>query len=173
MPMRYWLLFLVVVSCCLFASAQRTTRKSLKTKATTEKVMQKGHAAPRDTIFNADDSLAIKISGYEKMLRSRRESLFISNNSEIPVNGIALEITYLDMSDRQLHSREVARDCDIPPSETRMIDFPAWDKQQVWYYYLSEPPRTRFQATPFKVKIRVKYILVLPSKDGVKLSEKR
>ncbi len=104
-----------------------------------------------DTI--ALDSTCLRLSGYEKTLRSAVESLFITNKSEAELSGITLQIQYLDMKGRQLHSRLVTVDVTVPPGETRMGRFASWDKQKVWYYYLSDPVRTRMQATPYRVAI--------------------
>ena len=147
-----WLVIFCVLSLCAQGWAQRTTRAKLRLDAVAEAV--------GDTIFNSGDTLSVSVRGFEKSLRSRSESLFISNGMPADILKAGLEIEYSDVKGRQLHKREVEVEQEIPAGETRMCVFPAWDKQQVWYYVLSYPPRTRMQATPFGVKIRVAYVIV-------------
>lgn len=133
---------------CAVASAQRTTRPGLKISRTPVTDV----AAIGDTVMI--DSTNVNISGYEKTLKSSIESAFITNLSPTEFSSITLDIQYLDMKGRQLHRRRVQVDAVFPPGETRMARFSTWDKQKVWYYYLSDPVRTRMQATPYRVVIR-------------------
>lgn len=94
---------------------------------------------------------SILFSGYEKEVGSSRETLLVSNKTQTVLSGIEMQITYLDMSGRMLHSRKVTVKCSIPPSETRMVDFPTWDKQKTYFYYLGNEPRK--VATPYKVEV--------------------
>lgn len=138
-----------IIACCFIAFGQRTTRQGLKPMAHTDEAL-----APtrHDTI--SIDSTHVRLSGYEKTLRSAVESVFITNLSELPIMGVILDIEYFDMKGRQLHMRQVPVDAAVPPGETRMGRFSSWDKQKVWYYYLSDPVRTRLQSTPYKVIIK-------------------
>ena len=108
----------------------------------------------------AVDSGAIIFSGYDKTLRSRKECVFVTNHSGQNASAITFCIEYLDMHGRQLHRERHTISCDLTDGQTRMIAFPAWDKQQVWYYYLSRPVRTPAQATPYKVVITSENISV-------------
>lgn len=116
---------------------------------------------PRPTIETTDaradtvsvDSGDILFSGYDKTLRSRKESVFVTNHSGHDACSISFEIEYRDMNGRQLHRECHSIDCDLPDGQTRLLVFPSWDKQQVWYYYLSRPARTSAQGTPYKVII--------------------
>lgn len=130
--------------------AQRTTRTRLKTQ-----VNPSAHTKERvDTLATvATDSLAVVFSGYEKTLRSSRESVFVTNRTSSHINEITFLITYHDMQGRALHRRHINVSASIAPNQTTKVDFPSWDTQKVFYYHLSPEPRTK-QATPYSVKIQ-------------------
>lgn len=119
---------------------------------------------PIDTLEAQGFPGAIRLSGYDKPLRSPRESLFVTNRTSYDIDGLILSMTYLDASGRELHSRSITVRCDIPAGLTRKIDFRSWDCQQSFYYKLSPKPR-RDGATPYDVKCRVTAIIV-PSTSG-------
>lgn len=98
----------------------------------------------------------IKFYGFDKTANSSMESFFVSNRLNHTLKRITLEITYLDMQKRQLHSRSVSFDCDIPSCETRRQDIKSWDTQKSFYYFKSAKPRR--QATPFTVSFNLKSI---------------
>lgn len=131
------------------ASAQRTTRSRLKPAQQSEKVSAK---AALDTVATAADSLLFSFSGYEKTLRSPKETFFVTNLSDSIVDRLALAITYKDMKGRTLDSREVSVDIDLPPGATRRVDIRSWDRQNVFYYHLSPVPRSS-HATPYRVSV--------------------
>lgn len=145
---------LITIILCAFASAlaqrQNTTRPRLQP-------IPAEAAVVFDTI--PADSLVV-LSGYEKALRSARESLLITNLRTDTIAGIGIAIEYLDAQGRQLHKRSVTITAEVPPSETRMAAFQSWDKQKVWYYILSAPARPSAPATPYSVNISIDYILL-------------
>lgn len=155
---------LIMVALAMQAWGQRTTRSSLKPIADSGEV-KAGVAG--DTLYNMVDTLPVSVSGYEKLLRSRRESMFVTNKGAFAISALMLEIEYFDDSGRQLHKRMVQLRCDVPPGETRMVGFASWDKQLAWYYMKSEPPRTRFQATPYDVRVRVVYVVAAPAEAAI------
>lgn len=130
-------------------SAQRTTRSRLKASAVTEKTSPK---ADFDTVATAADSLLFSFSGYEKTLRSPKETFFVTNSSDSTVNRLSLLITYKDMKGRVLDTREVTVNVDLAPGATRRVDLRSWDRQNVFYYHLSPMPRSS-HATPYRVAI--------------------
>ncbi len=105
--------------------------------------------ADGDTI--AFDPAKVSFSGYEKEAGAARETMFISNHSGLFISGIEMTVIYLDMSGRMLHSRKITKKCDVPPGETRMFDYPTWDRQKTYYYHLGNSPRK--VATPYDVKV--------------------
>lgn len=144
-------LFAILLVSCIFAAEarkERTTRPRAKVKTEV--------SAPvyNDTI--CADTASIRISGFEKTLRSRWETFFVTNLSSRPVTSLILDMEYLDGNGRQLHRRTgvaIQFLSPLPPGETRQAKIPTWDTQSVRYYHLSPPVRTRAQATPFRVKI--------------------
>lgn len=126
----------------LSLSAERTTRRNLKPKETT---------AISDTINI--DTIDIAISGYDKPLTSRHETFFATNKSSHHITSVTVEFNYTDMSGRQLHSRKVTINCDLPPGQTRQLKTRSWDSQFNFYYHLS--PRPRRTSTPYKTSYRI------------------
>lgn len=130
-------------------SAQRTTRSKLRPLGVEQ---HKTSDYAFDTVFVASDSANIVFSGYEKTLRATKESFFVTNRTDSLIDRLIIAITYKDMAGRELDRRPAQIDITIEPSATRRIDIPAWDKQKVFYYYLSPAPRSG-RATPYKVAI--------------------
>lgn len=93
----------------------------------------------------------IAMSGYDKAASSSRESICITNNSEMALQSLSLEITYLDMQERMLHKRVSEINLNIPPGETRTATFNHYDPQKTLYYYRSKPPRK--YGIPYKVSL--------------------
>lgn len=146
---RSFLLYALLLSAfCLadIAYCQRTTRRHLKP-------IPVGRVADGiDTIFTAADSAMFKFSGYEKTLRSSKESFYITNSSDSVISGVVVSIEYLDLKGRQLDKRTATIRLELAPGDTRRADLRAWDSQKVMYYYRSPKPRVA-QATPYKVRI--------------------
>lgn len=121
-----------------------------------------------DTVFFADKINPegfiisdVKFSGYDKHATANKESIHIVNGSSHTLKSVSLEIIYKDMNGRMLHSREIVLNCDIPPSETRKIDFPTWDSQHSFYYYRSNEPKRA--ASPYKIQISPRSFTILHS----------
>lgn len=137
------------------ATIDKTTRKGLKVDASAinhdvKTVADTLHGPITDSIY---------LAGYDKPLRSTRESLFVTNRSDRDIDGLVIETEYRDMAGRQLHKRTVTISCDIPAGETRRVDFRSWDRQQSFYYRLSPKPK-RSQATPYDVTCRTIGVIV-------------
>lgn len=109
-----------------------------------------------DTLLNTDNLLYI--CGYEKALRSSRETIFIHNPTDSVIDHISLTIQYLDTSGRMIHKRSLSHDVDIPPKETRRYDIPSWDTQKSYYYIQGDRPRKT--ATPYDVSIATDTIIL-------------
>lgn len=130
--------------------SQRTTRPRLKPTETAS-----APSVSYDTIFTAADSTVLSFNGYEKTLRSSRESFFITNRTDSLIDRLTVELTYLDMQGRMLDRRTADIDLTVAPGETRKADIRSWDTQNVMYYYRSPRPRSSSQATPYRLKIRL------------------
>lgn len=131
------------------ANAQKTTRPRL----TLIPEQEENCHIKADTIGVVDGK--ITVSGYEKTLKSKYESLLITNSTETTIIELNLTINYLDSKGRQLHQRKIRIETEIPKGQTRMATFPSWDKQCSWYYELCPPARLSNNATPYKVKVTV------------------
>lgn len=155
--MRQIFLLLLVLSVCVAGNARTPFTKPVRPP----RVQPSGDAAqvaPFDTVWQPAPS-EIRVAGYEKTLRSTRESMYISNSTDAPVAGLGLEVTYYDTDGRMLHRASHDITADIPGGETRLVDIPSFDRQNLYYYYLSPVPPRASRATPFKTSVEVKYIL--------------
>ncbi|MDE5744303.1 MAG: hypothetical protein K2H84_01425 [Paramuribaculum sp.] len=140
---------LLIALTALCANADKTTRKGLKA------IPAKEQPAKSDSLdFFAPSPGMIRLSGYDKPLRSYRESIYITNASRRPLRFINLEITYLDEQGKQLHRRNVKLNVTVPAGETRQLTFSSWDKQRNMYYVKSGKPRTS-DGTPYSIAARV------------------
>lgn len=144
------LLILVIVTSAILTAAgspDRTTRRGLKAVRTTAAAS----TARCDTVTPSPGM--IDVSGYDKPLRSSRETLFVTNRSARTLTAVELCIIYLDAKGRQLHERTIWLPADIPAGETRRISFRSWDVQRTFYYRLTGRPR-RSDGTVYDVSIR-------------------
>lgn len=136
--------------------AQRTTRHRLKVET----------SEPVDTLsqlFEELDTLRlpgdlVSVSGYEKPLMSRRESFHLTNASEYDIVELTAVISYLDFQDKELHKREVNIIADVPAGSTRLLTFPSWDTQNMFYFDGGPVPRR--QAYPYHIALTISEILV-------------
>ncbi|MDE6796166.1 MAG: hypothetical protein K2J63_12800 [Muribaculaceae bacterium] len=99
---------------------------------------------------------SISFSGYDKPAPSSKESFHITNSSATTINKVGIRITYLDLKDRMLHSRDVEVDCYVPSGESRLAAIPSWDIQHTFFYYLGPEPKK--VATPYKVIIKLLWV---------------
>lgn len=144
--------YLLVMILSLTALAQNTTRRNLQPVPATPSAP--APAITYDTIVGPRAHL-LDLNGYDKPLRSRRETFFATNNSSAPVTSIAFTINYYDQSRRMLHSASQRVSVDIPVGETRQVSLRSWDEQQAFYYIHSAVPTRAGQATPYDVTITV------------------
>lgn len=141
---RIFVIFILIIAGSCVMARDRTTRTGLVVAPSTAAPVAIG-----DTVVATDSSLVI--TGYDKPLRSRKETLFITNNNLRHLLAVELTLRYVDMSGRQLHESTRWIPCDIPAGETRQLSFKSWDEQLSFYYYLSRPPRTE-SVTPYNVE---------------------
>ncbi len=128
----------------------RTTRgklKAIKEKSTELTIEEVGElpVLPSDSLT---------ITGYDKALRSGRESLLLTNYYGRRMTEIVVDLVYNEAeTGRMLHARRVKLACDIPPGETRQAEWSAWDKQNRYYYYDTRVTPRSNKAIPYKVEI--------------------
>ena len=146
----------VALALVMCAAAQRTTRKGLRPA---EQPSDASASARLDTLSPAP-AHAVDVNGYDKPLRSRRETFFVTNNSGRDIARIALSLAYYDAQGRQLHAASHNVQADIPAGETRQLALRSWDRQLSFYYMRSAaPPRTQ-DVTPFDVSISIDTLFV-------------
>ncbi len=139
--------------------ARQSTRQSTLRKLPPSRQNDDGMSLPEftDTVVCGKEDIVLR--GFHKPLRSRRESMFATNNTTRHVAALIINMTYTDTKGRTLHSQRRTVKVDLPGGETRRLDFPSWDRQQVFYYCRSaEPPRA--DGTPFDVRCRVDSLIV-------------
>ncbi len=149
---------LVLFALALAASAERTSRGRLRpAPAAVSDTVGAGDVSGLRTVCS--DSVSVSVKGYDKPLRSRRETFFIVNaDTALTVERACLTITYFDMDGRMLHRRSENLDCEVPALETRRVAIPSWDTQRTFFFHLSDPP-ARAVGTPYQVTITVDSIL--------------
>lgn len=100
---------------------------------------------------------SIRITSYDKPLRSLRETFFVTNQSATDtVVRLVLSLTYLSVSDSvMLHSRDASIACEIPPLQTRQLYLIAWDRQYTYYSEHTRIKPTGTRAVPYTTRIKV------------------
>lgn len=116
--------------------------------------------SPFDTIA-APSPETVRLSGYDKPLGSRVESLFVSNRLDRDIIALEITLTYRDLQGRTLHETTRRVRADIPAAATRRIQFPSWDTQNSFYYRHSRRPRTA-NVTPYDVSCTVSRCVTAP-----------
>ncbi len=116
-----------------------------------------------DGIHNYDSMTidSLSISGYDKPLRSLRETFFVHNNYSQILSSISVSFTYRSDDGLMLHSRTINIKCHIPPSETRQLFMTSWDRQYAYYFVDTRiKPRSK-GAIPYIVEIEPFYATFL------------
>ncbi len=149
---------IIVAAAALFLTAVAAGASSRKRSTTRKIVGREVPAAQPDSI--PADSSAIRFSGYDKPLRATKETVFVTNNSPLTICALSFTSQYVDTSGRQLHLVRRKINVDIPPGETRRIDYRSWDVQNSFYYIGSRRPRT--SAIPFDIRISPDYVYFMP-----------
>lgn len=130
-------LFLLLATLLIIGCATALGRKRVTTRPKLKRIEAVDSAATADTLAAALlDSIII--SGYDKPMRSMRESLFVRNATGRRLTSVALSIDYLDMQGRQLHHNDITLPVDIPAGATRQVNFTSWDRQMTFVYYRSK-----------------------------------
>lgn len=149
--MKKTIIALAIVGA-LSVGAQRTTRPKLTPIPSTPEQTSSQKEATFTVNPSTDD---FRIAGYDKPLRSKRETFFATNYSEGTVGKVTVTITYVDQNGKMLHSRQISVPCEIPTEETRNLSIPSWDQQNSFYFVRSTVPARTQQATPYDVTIEV------------------
>lgn len=157
---------LLLLSSALTARADNTLRGKLKVDpriATTTSAASKTDTLATTQRFDTLSPVArtdVRLSGYDKPLNSRKESLFVSNRLDRDITAIKIRLVYKDTAGRTLHETEREIRADIPAGATRLVQFPSWDKQNTFFYVKGRRPRVA-NVTPFDVTCTVVHIVSL------------
>lgn len=150
-----------VVSAGADVSAQTTTRKGklvrrVVTEATTTNAdtTEAAEVVLRHDVDSVLIGERLSLRGYDKPLRSLRESIFVTNRFDSPISGFAIDVEYTDGRGEMLHRRMISVKCDVPPGETRQLYVPAWDRHYTYYYKSTRIRKHAPDAVPYDVTIR-------------------
>ena len=106
--------------------------------------------------------------GYDKPLRSRYETFFVSNNTSASVAALSLTISYYNTAGELLHRTPRRVSVDIPAGETRQVSLRSWDKQFAFYYTRSTVPARTGTATPYEIAMTVDTVFTVRRAASVK-----
>lgn len=165
--LRFLMIFIVLSASVSGqkASAEKTLRGKLRVE---KRQKEDARQLSFDTVMVVSQA-DVRLSGYDKPLNSRKESLFISNRTEREITAVEIRITYKDMQGRMLHEMKRLLCADIPSGATRRVEFPSWDRQNSFYYHKGRQPRVE-NVTPYSVDCTViRYIS--PSLQSVESTE--
>lgn len=154
--MKKIILILVLAVCFAAVSAQRTTRTGLHASAEPETV-----SMLTDTIVEPGIEM-VEVKGYDKPLRSRRETFFVANPGEKAIQRVAITISYFDTSNNLLHRASHNVAVDVPAGETRIAGVRSWDVQNGFYYLNSTVSHKSTTARPYTVTINVDTLFTAP-----------
>lgn len=141
----------------------RTTRGKLKAVRDKDNVELRIENADSLPVLPCD---SVSVSGYDKALRSGRESFRVANHYPRRVTGIVVDIVYRHAGGGEmLHARRLRLGCDIPPGETRQLEWSAWDKQNRYYYHDTRVTPRSVKAVPYEVEIYPREVKFSGDKD--------
>lgn len=143
---------LVIIALLMLIPATARKMRNTTRGRTIQRARTETLSLHRDTL--SIDSL--HVTGYEKPLRSTRETMFVTNNHATDtLREVTLRITYNTMDGKMLHRRDVTVNVSVPPGERRMASTRSWDTHRVFHYHLNQPVRNLGQATPYTVSIQI------------------
>lgn len=103
---------------------------------------------------NKDLKRDITMESYEQGWLDSEATLALKNNTKEEVKNVVFQITYLNMSGKELDYEEYSRRVSIAPGMTRKVDIPAYEHDRNYHYYKSENMPGGSPA--FKVKFLLK-----------------
>lgn len=144
---------IMIISAPLPAEARKITTKLKSPTSIKTTTKQAARIEKLDSLQLAATSPLISFSGYDKAASVNKESFLITNDSDIPIARLLLDIIYTDLDGRMINRRQEPIDAVIPQGETRAVSIKAFDPQRTLYYKRSTPPRKG--GAPFDVKITI------------------
>lgn len=151
--MQRFFIILVVIFSLLSGGEAGARTKTTRPKPKAEKAAKTDFSANLSAVDTCLDSLIV--SGYDKTAGASKESFFITNHTPDTIQGICVEIKYFTLDRGMLHSRSENLATLLPPGETRRLDIPSWDRQNVFYYFKNTASGKAKGKTPYIVKMRI------------------
>ncbi len=151
--MNHLRIILIIIAAALCTAAAAPRRQSTIAKGLKPAAQTVPSTARIDTLTSPAAS-AVRIDGYQKVLRAYRESMFVDNLTPDTLVGVSLELTYTTPAGEQLHKRRKDVECTVPPGERRNITIPSWDTQRQ-FYYVGAPRPKRAKGSPYAVSIKI------------------
>lgn len=110
-----------------------------------------GGVVPQTALYDTIPTPDVRLSGYDKPVRTDRETIHVTNNTGRNILELTFDITYYDMQGRMLHNTTVTVSCDIAAGDTQMLTWPTWDRQYSFCYEQSRRPRAPRTATLYTI----------------------
>lgn len=155
----------IILCCVLLAGADAVSARKLKYRVD-EKAIKEAERLRREyasadsvhKVYGDEAEACVRLFGYDKPHNARRESLFVTNESDsCEVTAMTIVVRYMSLGGDALHSRRLRQECNVMPGATSRIQFDSWDETRTFYYYRTPPQRKR-GLTPYTVSVRVEEV---------------
>ena len=100
--------------------------------------------------LSKDSANAVTMLDYEQSWSDNTGSLSLKNNTDMPIENVVFQITYLNMTGQPIDYKDYYKAVSIAPGKTRRIEIPAFQHERSYSYYKSEAD----YVTPHRFKIR-------------------
>lgn len=151
---------LIITLALLMLAASAVQARKVNSRRGSMATQSSRHVSqPLDTVAAADS--LVSFSGYDKPLRTTRETLFITNTISRRLLRVAFTIAYYDLPGRLIHKQSHNVAADVPAGESRRLTFPSWDRQQSFYYHRSRKPKVS-GATPYGIAVKTDTLFFEP-----------
>ena len=115
--------------------------------------------------LSKDSANAVTMLDYEQSWSDNTGSLSLKNNTDMPIENVVFQITYLNMTGQPIDYKDYYKAVSIAPGKTRRIEIPACQHERSYSYYKSEAD----YVTPHRFKIRFEltgYNIKSPTDNG-------
>lgn len=125
-----------------------STRKNLQPTVVTETVV--------DTIA-IDDVTAfcesvVTMRGYSKRIGDVKETFMLTNNSNLHLSQVELQLRYRDVEGVLLHERTELIPCDLPPYSSRQLSIKTFDEGRKFHYIRNKSGKG---AVAYEIEMRL------------------
>lgn len=105
-------------------------------------------ALPKDKVN------AVTMESYEQNWNDMVGTIALKNNTNQDIYNVTFQLTYLDMSGKQLDYEEFSQNVNIAPGMTKKINITAYERDRDYSYYKSEAEY--LHPKRFKIKYELK-----------------